>query len=234
MTCLPAARSVTRVAVAGIVRGPAATRSRRRQAFDLGAFDPAAVQAVVQRPKTQQQVARNEHVLGRGPVVALRLSQVSAVLAEDFEDAAGLDGRSAGLLSRVPGMRAAVAVRLAGALTRARLRPRAAARVLRPAVPPVPVVPVVAALAGLTVRVPTLGSVAALPGVRRRRAVLDRGTGRQAGARGGLLRPGIMLMRRFRPTVYRPTVIVMALVSQSLWPFLVEGQEKPHWRDTSW
>ena len=120
------------------------------------------------------------------------------------------------------------------ALSRAPLLARAAARVMRPAVPPVPVVPVVAAMGGVAVRVPPLGAVTTLPGVRRRRTVLPGGAGRRARARGRLLRPGIMVMRRVGPAMRRPTVIVMALVSQGLRPFLMEGQEKPHWRDRSW
>ncbi len=95
-------------------------------------------------------------------------------------------------------MRAPVAVPLdmAGlALSRATLLPRAAARVMRPTVPPVPVVRLVAAMGGMAVRVPPLGAVATLPGVRRRRTVLRRGAGRRTRARGRLLRPGIVVMR---------------------------------------
>lgn len=32
----------------------------------------------------------------------------------------------------------------------------------------------------------------------------------------------------------RPTVIVMTLIGQRLRPFLMEGQDKPHWRDASY
>ena len=119
------------------------------------------------------------------------------------------------------------------ALSRATLLARASARVMRPTVPPVPVVPVVAAMGGVAVRVPSLSAVATLPGVRRGRTVLPRGTGRGARARGRLLRPGIVVMRRLGPAMRRPTVIVMALISQGLRPFLMEGQDKPHWRDGS-
>ncbi|HYS05907.1 MAG TPA: hypothetical protein VEW47_12010 [Candidatus Dormibacteraeota bacterium] len=120
------------------------------------------------------------------------------------------------------------------ALSRAPLLARAAARGIRPAVPPVPVVPVVAAMGGVAVRVPPLGAVTTLPGVRRRRTVLPGGAGRRARVRGRLLRPGIVAMRRVGPAMHRPTVIVMALFSQGLRPFLMEGEEKPHWRDRSW
>ena len=132
--------------------------------------------------------------------------------------------------SCVPRMRAPLAVSLnvAGlALCRAAILPRAAAaRVIRPTMPPVPVMPVVAAMGGM--------ALAARPGVRRWSTVLRRGPGRRTRARGRLRRSRIMVMRRLGPAVRRPTVIVMALVSQGLWPFLMEGQEKPHWRDGSW
>jgi len=81
------------------------------------------------------------------------------------------------------------------ALSRASLLARAAARVMRPTVPPIPVVPVIAPMGGVAVRVPPLGAVTTLPGVRRRRTVLTRGAGRRARARGRLLRPGIVVMR---------------------------------------
>ena len=68
-----------------------------------------------------------------------------------------------------------------------------------------------------------------LPGIDRRLAILRRlGVGR----RGALRRRGlhrVMARRRFGSAMRRPTGIVMRLLGQRLRPFLMEGQDKPHW-----
>src|SRR5881628_1938092 len=93
---------------ARLVRRAPAPRGNRRHPFDLGPLDATAVQTLVRGTKTQQDVARNEDVLARWPIVELRLPQVSAVLVQDLEDPAGLDGGRARLRYQCTRVRPAV------------------------------------------------------------------------------------------------------------------------------
>ena len=98
---------------------------------------------------------------------------------------------------------------------------------------PVPVMPVTASMPAVTVRLATL-TVAILPDLRHTWTLFGCGARRRDRRVRRTLRRDIVSMRCFRPAVRRPTVIRMTLFSQWLWPFLMEGQEKPHWRDASW
>jgi hypothetical protein len=128
----------------------------------------------------------------------------------------------------LPGM----SMRLAGSLSAA-VVPGPAAGVLGPAVPPVPVVPAVAALDRRTVVLAARGAVTLVPRLGSGRALLGRGSAGRARCGGRLVRAGLVAMRRLWPAMRRPTLIVMALIGQGLRPFLMEGQDKPHWRDAS-
>src|SRR6266700_5575799 len=109
-----------------------------------------------------------------------------------------------------------------------------------PDVPPPPLVappvPPVAVMAAVPVmgrrRVAMVARGGLLPprlgrGRRRRRSR----AGRRVGIRRRPLRRGVVTRRLLGPVMGRPAVTVMALFSQGLVPFLLEGQEKPHGRD---
>ena len=126
-----------------------------------------------------------------------------------------------------------VSLRLAGSLSGAAVMSRASARIVGPAMSPVSVMPVAAAMGGVALMVTTLCAGSLVPGLRPGRALLGRGAAGCAGSRGRLVSAGFVTMRCLRPAMRGPTVIVMALIGQGLRPFLMEGQDKPHWRDAS-
>ena len=95
-------------------------------------------------------------------------------------------------------------------------------------------------------------AMAAVPIVARRRAARSmrsmivrprfRGSRRPRRPRPGLcavicgrpLRGGVVAMRLLGPVLGRPAVTVLALLSQGLAPFLLEGVENPHRRDATY
>jgi hypothetical protein len=69
----------------------------RRHALDLASLDPRAVLPRVDGAQALNQIARDEGIVGGGPVVALRLPQESGAVAEDLQDAPGFDRRLDGV-----------------------------------------------------------------------------------------------------------------------------------------
>src|SRR5207245_2087201 len=99
-----------------------------------------------------------------------------------------------------------------------------------PPVRPVAVMAAVPVVGGRRVSTVPLG-VLFTPRLGRGRRRRRSGAGRRVGIRGRPLRRGVVTMRLLGPVMGRPAVTVMALFSQGLVPFLLEGQEKPHGRD---
>ena len=180
VTVGPVAR-VSAVVRRGRRRAPAGACGRR-ETFDLATLDTAAVEALVDGPQTQEDVARDEDVLRRGTVIAPGLPQVPSPFTQDLEDAIRLGRGLRGVLDRRARVRALASglVRRGAAVpgrTMVTLRgpvgrhvARAVARsgvvsdislppVLAPPVPPVAVMAAVPVLGGRRVAAIVLGGI---------------------------------------------------------------------------